>query len=308
VNSVLNKPTKKLLREFLGSHYQCTLVAEGANAFGYKINNYHQEFFLKVYKGDDYHHRYQREIFFYTTFGEVIDAQATLIASSNEAKCLLLRFFKGARLNAVSEDYVKSAVKFFEKLNAQDVNSKMPLAAEPAFAITDFHAIVQRRIESEVFYISNIMDCVNQVSKALSDIKIDKYDLPVNKIYSPSDFGVHNTLFSGNKYYFIDFEYAGIDSYWKFLCDFFAQPEFPIPLEMLRTFQRSSTWRRENLNVDALSIAYRMTLLKWVLLILSTGIRLKKDPEIYIGQAEQYFEEIEPKVSAFYSKLDGKKL
>jgi thiamine kinase-like enzyme len=304
MNSALSKSAEFFLSELFGSSYQCALIAEGANAFGYKINNYHQEFFLKVYKGDDNNQRYQRETFFYTTFGKVIGTHATLLASSNEARCLLLTFVNGARLNSASEDYVKSAVKFFEKINTQDVNSKMPLAAEPAFTIIDFHTIVQRRIESGIFRGSNVSACVKLVSKALSDIKLDQYDLPVKNIYSPSDFGAHNTLLNGNEYYFIDFEYAGVDSYWKFLCDFFAQPDFPIPLKMLQIFQRSSTWSQENLDIYALSIAYRMTLLKWVMLILATGVRLKRDPGIYIERAEQYFMEIDFKVEAFYSRLD----
>ena len=38
---------------------------------------------------------------------------------------------------------------------------------------------------------------------------------------SPSDFGLQNTLFTKNKLFFIDFEYAGLDDPAKCLLDFF---------------------------------------------------------------------------------------
>ena len=47
---------------------------------------------------------------------------------------------------------------------------------------------------------------------------------------SPSDFGFHNALVQPDgKLFFIDFEYAGWDDPAKTLCDFYCQPELPVP-------------------------------------------------------------------------------
>ena len=45
-----------------------------------------------------------------------------------------------------------------------------------------------------------------------------------NRILSPSDFGLHNTISQKNKLYFLDFEYFGWDDPIKLICDFFWHP------------------------------------------------------------------------------------
>jgi hypothetical protein len=54
---------------------------------------------------------------------------------------------------------------------------------------------------------------------------------------SPSDFGFHNTIRSGDgRLRFFDFEYAGWDDPAKTICDFFCQPAVPVPNEWLPAF------------------------------------------------------------------------
>jgi len=45
-----------------------------------------------------------------------------------------------------------------------------------------------------------------------------------NRILSPSDFGLHNTISEKKKLYFLDFEYFGWDDPIKLICDFFWHP------------------------------------------------------------------------------------
>jgi hypothetical protein len=52
---------------------------------------------------------------------------------------------------------------------------------------------------------------------------------PSEQCISPSDFGFHNALLDGERIGFIDFEYAGRDDPAKLVCDFFCQPEVPVP-------------------------------------------------------------------------------
>lgn len=53
---------------------------------------------------------------------------------------------------------------------------------------------------------------------------------------SPSDFGFHNALDDGAGIGFIDFEYAGRDDPAKLVCDFFCQPEVPVPTSYMPEF------------------------------------------------------------------------
>ena len=56
-------------------------------------------------------------------------------------------------------------------------------------------------------------------------------------VISPSDFGFQNALVEDSgRVVFIDFEYAGRDDPAKLVCDFFCQPEVPIPFEHYRRF------------------------------------------------------------------------
>jgi hypothetical protein len=56
-------------------------------------------------------------------------------------------------------------------------------------------------------------------------------DPVAREIVSPSDFGFHNSLIdSDGRASFLDFEYAGRDDPAKLICDFFCQPELPVPL------------------------------------------------------------------------------
>lgn len=57
------------------------------------------------------------------------------------------------------------------------------------------------------------------------------------KVLSPSDFGFHNALPGPDgKLRFIDFEYAGWDDPAKLICDFFCQPQTPVPLAFWEMF------------------------------------------------------------------------
>ena len=59
---------------------------------------------------------------------------------------------------------------------------------------------------------------------------------PRQRVVSPSDFGFHNCLVTDAGLRFIDFEYAGWDDPAKMACDFFYQPEVPVPQPFLPGF------------------------------------------------------------------------
>jgi hypothetical protein len=91
-------------------------------------------------------------------------------------------------------------------------------------------------------------------------------------ILSPSDFGFHNALCDqAGRITFIDFEYAGRDDPAKMVCDFFCQPEVPIPLAFFDRFLQGALAgnglaARHAARCRILLDAYRI---KWICIILN---------------------------------------
>ena len=75
-------------------------------------------------------------------------------------------------------------------------------------------------------------------SSARAGMTLDEPLAAADVIASPSDFGFHNALFdpADGRLRFIDFEYAGRDDPAKLVCDFFCQPEVPVPTEAFEGF------------------------------------------------------------------------
>src|SRR5262249_22829926 len=89
---------------------------------------------------------------------------------------------------------------------------------------------------------------------------------------SPSDFGFHNALLGPDgTMKFIDFEYAGWDDPAKTICDFFCQPERPVPMEFWGLFHEAIARHigdpdRLRRRVELLLPVYR---LKWCCIMLN---------------------------------------
>jgi hypothetical protein len=104
---------------------------------------------------------------------------------------------------------------------------------------------------------------------------------------SPSDFGFHNALVSGDRIAFLDFEYAGRDDPAKLASDFFCQPEVPVPIELHAGFVARlvdglaldpAHAARCNLLLDA----YRV---KWACIILNDFLPLGSSRRAYADLA-----------------------
>ncbi len=97
---------------------------------------------------------------------------------------------------------------------------------------------------------------------------------------SPSDFGFHNALRAPDRTFrFLDFEYAGWDDPAKTICDFFCQPQVPVPLSFWGVvvdrfapqFARQAGLRARS---AALLSVYRI---KWCCIILNEFLRVDRD-------------------------------
>lgn len=223
-------------------------------------------------------------------------------AADFENNLALYEFIEGRKLSSseINKEKVEVALNFFVDINKYkqlEEAKKLPIASEACFSIKDHIATIRKRIDrlkkikndskvnnKALFFIQN--DLSNAWKKALTHIYwfIHKYDLNPDKeiingdrCISPSDFGFHNALLGNSgRLYFIDFEYAGIDDPAKMVCDFFCQPEVPVPFKYFDLFAKAAIsytsdpeafWHR----INALLPLYRI---KWCCIMLNDFLEI----------------------------------
>ena len=177
------------------------------------------------------------------------------LAVSRAKNLALYQWIDGTNLTQtnVNEYHIDQAIELVYRLN-QDRESaeahELPFASEACFAWQEHLAHVDRRldrlismpVESEIHreaaeFVNDRLSPAWQAIRRETEVKfsapnslIDRGTEDALRVVSPSDFGFHNALLDRNGVlYFIDFEYAGWDGLVKLICDFFHQPEVPVP-------------------------------------------------------------------------------
>ena len=164
-------------------------------------------------------------------------------------------YIDGRRISPeeITEDHINQALDFFHAINTWRTSEdarELPDAAEACFSLGEHIGLTGKRVLSlERMGISSSLDKKAQGfvrdelrpawdavrKKALFLAKDSGIgpDQPVpgrDRRLSPSDFGFHNALVNERgRLFFLDFEYAGWDDPAKTVCDFFCQPEIPVP-------------------------------------------------------------------------------
>ncbi len=168
----------------------------------------------------------------------------------------LYDFIPGRKLSPseIGHAPVQSAIQFLTdlNLNCQSVSGKqLAWASEACTHWADHIDRIEHRvlalqdlpletpIHAEAFdFIQNQLNPVwRHLNSKYADLKIPRSGSSLGfpfHILSPSDFGFHNALLTPQDIlYFLDFEYAGWDDPIKLVCDFFHQPEIPVPASYL---------------------------------------------------------------------------
>ncbi len=207
----------------------------------------------------------------------------------------------------VCGNHISQALNFFESINQNnDFNaSKYCLnAAESCLSMRDHLDSVNRRInrllqidnESEInrsvhFFIRYDViplwekvqtGILNQEKKGF--FKIDETLSERDFCISPSDFGFHNAIETDQgKLFFIDFEYAGRDDPVKMICDFFCQPEVPIPHSYLPMFSTRVLERLDNPkpHYQRLEMLLPVHIIKWCCIILNEFLPIGRARRLY---------------------------
>ena len=217
------------------------------------------------------------------------------IAADPALQLGLYEFVEGRAVRAddVGWPLLEVAAGFILDLNRapRDI-AALPIASEACMSVAEHVATVDRRVnglqqlhpdvphrEAAAQFIARRLVPTWQAvrERVLAEAKhLDRaVDAPLDAaavIASPSDFGFHNMLVRPDgTLAFTDFEYAGRDDPAKLVCDFFAQPDMPAPMQFFDAFidklaqgldLSSDGTRRCRLLLDA----YRV---KWACIILN---------------------------------------
>ena len=237
----------------------------GGNNRVFRLTIGEKLFFLKSYfhSDKDLRDRLGHE-FAFTSFARRCEVKAVSrpVACDHAHFLGLYEFIDGKQIRSgeVTWGHIRQALDFFVKLNRHKKKpnaNALPIASEACFSVAEHLSCVDRRLK----ILRQVNPCdatdteaVNFINSELSprwemvrkdivsvarDLRIEMDEsLPAKeRCLSPSDFGFHNVILekSGNLR-FIDFEYAGWDDPAKMICDFFCQPEVPVPLKYFSRF------------------------------------------------------------------------
>jgi hypothetical protein len=184
------------------------------------------------------------------------------LACDRDAGLALYEFIAGSKLapGEVTEAYIDEAADFIAAVNRHrddPTAAELPTASEACFSIAEHLACVEWRIErlsgippeSDLhreaigIFASRLQPLWNRIRAGVIATvgaagESIKDTTPLReRVVSPSDFGFHNCLVTdAGALRFFDFEYAGWDDSTKMVCDFFCQPEVPVPLQFLPAF------------------------------------------------------------------------
>lgn len=167
------------------------------------------------------------------------------------AHMALYGYIEGKKTGAqgIEKHHVIKAMDFIETINVKPESGADPwaegigMASDYSLRIEEYSASVDNRInrlqsvgketlqEAGGFVFDKLIPQWKRIMAEVMELKgEDNILLKEDMILSPSDFGFHNTVIGKNEeIFFIDFEYAGWDDPAKLICDFFCQPEIPVP-------------------------------------------------------------------------------
>lgn len=224
-----------------------------------------------------------------------VRALAQPVACDYENRVGLYEFIEGRHLelNEVDANAVRQALDFFLSINKHRCTPdacSLPPGSEACFSIREHLQRVSIRadrllgiemespidVEADRFVRNDLLKVWERVSLhvcACTDSNsIERTLAACDRCVSPSDFGFHNALLaSDGRLKFIDFEYAGWDDPAKFVCDFFCQPDIPVPLNYYDEFARgvAAVFGDVNHHLDRMHLLLPVYMVKWCCILLN---------------------------------------
>ncbi|MBQ4846329.1 aminoglycoside phosphotransferase family protein [Pseudoalteromonas sp. MMG005] len=260
-----------------------TPIQSGANNLGYRVYTDNAQWFLKLFNSNSMHSSYKQQnefLFTQALYQSGIHNIAKPIAINEKMHASLFSYIDGVGIDRASSENVNAAINFIKSINECSLLTPLNTASESPDTLQGFADIVASRLhifELQEFGQEKLnVDFLQTLSVVRERLKKIQSQLPVHwrhtlerNIVSPSDFGFHNALFCEPEYYFIDFEYAGIDTPWKTFSDFFAQPSIPVDIKYAKALLSLNIFRPLLISPNDTLKVFELTLLKWCLIMLN---------------------------------------
>jgi hypothetical protein len=291
-----------------GNDFSIEPLHGGANNQVFLLRTAQQKAVLKAYfqHPQDHRDRLGAEFGFGSfTWNHGIRTLPRPLIKDAENKLAVYSFVGGRSLEAdeVNAGRVDEAIAFFAEVNrhrsAPD-SKELPLASEAFFSIEQHVAGVSRRIdalgafvfESDVdhdahkFVARELIPAWLEVQASLANMTSDAQQS--ERCLSPSDFGFHNALLTGEgNLTFLDFEYAGWDDPAKTICDFFCQPKIPVSMIFYDVFANAiaaiaNAPEKTRARADRLFPLYQ---LKWCCILLNEFLPVDQKRRYFASMA-----------------------
>ena len=251
----------------------------------------------KKYKDND-KERMEREINFLLEQEKNNSRNVPLLRETNrEEGWITMTYLEGDKVTEMNKKTVRAIISFLKEININRINSKLGYAKDAYLSKYDLKNDIKRRKEryecSKSKKVSIEFDkwvkdkLIKQSRKELDVIEeTDFWDIQRNGlIVTPSDIGPHNMIKNEDKYYFIDFEYAGLDNPNKTILDLICQPNHNIGEELENylikelgelVLDKDNEWRKD------LGKMKKIFIIKWCFIMMN-GIQAndqKREDEI----------------------------
>jgi len=229
--------------------------------------------------------RFTKETNFYRHMQKYsINNSLVLIDSNLDKKINIFEFLEAKKPEQknITLDLIVQCANFINFLNQE---SSLDNAIEACFSIGDHINSVERRFSSFEFlknsngvgrkayeFINDIL--YSDFFKAKKNIlENEKESINEIRIVSPSDFGFHNSLLDKNKkLIFLDFEYGGIDTPYKLICDFFSQPDYEIDTKYIALFIEKLSFG-DLISIGTVKRLLSIYKIKWSLIVLNNFLK-----------------------------------
>lgn len=276
-------PLKNKISSLLGEEIlYIEAVLGGANSQAYKARTKDASYFVKVYPNDstpvwNKFNNEHKTASILTHIGMFCTPKIKTICE--EELIILFQYIDGSRPEQVHSKHIDQAISFIEESNKKIESNNitnLPYASESSDSVIGLYNIIRYRLNSfknsknETYQINSLLSTINIEAKNTLESLPQNEALALDRsLFSLSDFGFHNTILNNDRLYFIDYEYAGLDSSCKIFCDFFSQPQIPVPPAFAPFFLNSKLFQDLADSPTVLLSAYKLTLIKWCLIHLN---------------------------------------
>lgn len=342
--------SEQAVRRFVSGHIvgdiSITPIFGGANNRGYKVSQGRKKFFVKAFpdQGPVSLAKLENEFNFSCFLYERGVRQLPRpLAKCSHTLMALYEFVDGEPVTLCRKFDVTEALKFISAINHPDLladSALLPLASDCPSSLSGFAELVDKRLtrftdftpgcevdEQCLDYVAELDAYYRQCVSEMRNNAGEAWERTLEAdVISPSDFGFHNAINTKQGIVFLDFEYAGRDSCWKMVADFFCQPKVPVSLGYITHFFRDPKFSFLANRPKQFLIAFKLSQIKWCLIMLNEFLSESQFRRVFsssgfsdtnieqhlvqkkveqLEKSQLYFKKIESRTSLLESIIQG---